>query len=98
MDKKYVDFSERGYSEEDEKEVLRNEEEIESKVKGWGWNKELLEKLKLLFGIVKYSLSGEFKVEKIKLGAIIGPLIYIFFPSMQFQILYQSLVSVTTSE
>ncbi|WP_448377293.1 YkvA family protein [Fervidobacterium sp.] len=76
----YVDFGEKEYSEEDAKEVLRNEEKIESKVKRWGWNKELLEKLKMLFGIVKYALSGEFTVDKIKLAAIIGALIYILSP------------------
>ncbi|WP_448374531.1 YkvA family protein [Fervidobacterium sp.] len=76
----YVDFSGREYSKEDAEEVLRNEEKIKSKVKGWGWSKDILHKLTLLFGIVKDTLSGEFKVSPVIIVAIITVLIYILSP------------------
>ena len=76
----YVDFSGREYSKEDAEEVLRNEEKIKSKVRRWGWSKDILHKLTLLFGIVKDTLSGEFKVSPVIIVAIITVLIYILSP------------------
>lgn len=76
----YVNFSGNEYSEEGAEEVLRNEEKIKSKVNGWGWSKDILHKLSLLFGIVKDTLSGEFKVSPIVIAAIIAVLVYILSP------------------